>query len=45
MSNQASRSLGGDTYYITIDAKSIREFEDIVRIAQNSRRMRRMEGG
>lgn len=45
MSNQASRSLGGDTYYITIDAKNIQEFEDIIRIVQTQRRRRRMEGG
>ena len=45
MSNQASHSLGGDTYYITIDAKNIQEFEDIIRIVQTQRRRRRMEGG
>lgn len=41
---QESRSSGGDVYNITIDARSIQEFEDIVRIAQNQRRMLRMEG-
>lgn len=45
LSNQASHSLGGDTYYITIDAKNIQEFEDIIRIVQTQRRRRRMEGG
>lgn len=29
---------GGDTYYITIPAKDIQEFNDIVRIAKNQRR-------
>ena len=33
---QESRS-GGDVYYISIDAKSVQEFNDIVRIAQNAR--------
>ena len=44
MSNQESRDYGGDVYNITIDAKSVKEFEDIVRIVQNQRRLRRMEG-
>lgn len=44
MNNQESRDYGGDTYNITIDAKSVKEFEDIVRIVQNQRRLRRMEG-
>lgn len=33
---------GGDVFNITIDAKSVKEFNDIVRIAQDARRMRRM---
>ena len=33
---------GGDTYNITIDAKSVREFNDIVRIAKSARQNRRM---
>lgn len=33
---------GGDTYNITIDAKSVREFNDIVRIARSARQSRRM---
>ena len=41
-SAQASRMSGGDTYYITIDASSVREFSDIVRIVQNKRRTDRM---
>ena len=34
MTAQESRAYGGDTYYITIDAKNIQEFEDIIRIVQ-----------
>lgn len=44
LNSQESRDYGGDTYNITIDAKSVKEFEDIVRIVQNQRRLRRMEG-
>lgn len=33
---------GGDTYNVTIDASSVKEFNDIVDIAQNARRERRM---
>lgn len=33
---------GGDTYNITIDAKSVREFNDIVRIARSARQNGRM---
>lgn len=33
---------GGDTYNITIDAKSVREFNDIVRLAKSARQNRRM---
>lgn len=33
---------GGDTYNITIDAKSVREFNDIVRIAKSARQNGRM---
>lgn len=41
--NQDGRRLsGGDTYNITIPASDIREFNDIVRIVQNQRRMNRM---
>lgn len=29
--------VGGDTFYITIDAKNVREFNEIVRIAQTTR--------
>lgn len=42
---QESRQAGGgDTYNITIPASSIKEFEDIIRIVKNRRRVRRMEG-
>jgi hypothetical protein len=39
---QDSRSFGGDTFYITIDSASVREFNDIVEIAQSARVRRRM---
>lgn len=39
---QDSRKVGGDTYYITIDAASVREFNDIVEIAQSARVRGRM---
>lgn len=42
--NQESRQLGGDTYYITIDAGSVKEFNDIVEIARSKRRTDRMRG-
>lgn len=40
----ATQGGSGDTYnyYVTIDAKNIREFKDIVRIAENQRQSRRM---
>lgn len=42
---QESRQAGGgDTYNITIPASSIKEFEDIIRIVKNHRRVRRMGG-
>ena len=41
---QDSRNLGGDTFYVTIDAKSVKEFNDIVELAQSARVRRRMEG-
>lgn len=39
---QDSRNMGGDTFYITIDAKSVQEFDDIVRLAQSARVRQRM---
>lgn len=41
--NQESRQMGSNVYYITIDAKNVREFNDIVRMAQKKRRTERME--
>ncbi len=42
---QESRQVsGGDTYNITIPASSVKEFEDIIRIVKNRRRVGRMEG-
>ena len=41
---QESRLTGGDVFYITIEARTIQEFMDIVRMAQAQRRMQRMEG-
>lgn len=42
---QESRQAGGgDIYNITIPASSIKEFEDIIRIVKNRRRVSRMEG-
>lgn len=41
-SAQDSRALGGDTFYITIDAASVREFNDIVEMAQAARVQQRM---
>lgn len=37
MNAQDSRNVGGDVYYITIDAKSVQELNDIVRIVQNTK--------
>ena len=41
---QETRQTGGDTYNITIDAHTVREFEDILRIVQELRRVVRMGG-
>ena len=41
---QESRELGGDVFNITIDAASVREFNDIVELARSARVRRRMEG-
>lgn len=41
--NQESRELGGDVFYINIDAKNVKEFNDIVAMAQAKRRTERME--
>ncbi len=39
MSNQESRT-GGDTFYITIDAKNVQEFNDIIRMAKEAPALR-----
>lgn len=45
-SNQESRErLGGDTWYVTIDAKNVKEFNDIVEMAKAKRRTDRQNGG
>lgn len=41
-SNQESQTMGGDTFYITIDAKNIKEFNDIVELAKSARIRSRM---
>lgn len=43
--NQESRAMGGDTFYVTIDAKSVKEFNDIVALAKAQRRTDRQKGG
>lgn len=40
---QDTAKLGGDTFYITIDAKSVREFNDIVKLAKSEQVRRRMQ--
>ena len=44
LSNQDSRTLGGDVFNITIDAHSVQEFNDIIELARSARVRRRMEG-
>lgn len=39
-----TRSLVGDVFNITIDARSVQEFQDIIEMARNARRLQRMEG-
>ena len=34
--------MGGDTFYVTIDAKNVKEFNDIVEMARAKRRRDRM---
>ena len=41
---ESRQASGGDTYNITIPASSIKEFEDIIRIVKNRRRVSRMGG-
>lgn len=42
---ETRQAMGGDTFYISIDAKSVREFNDIVEIARSARVRSRMRGG
>lgn len=42
MNAQDSRLVGGDTIYVTIDAKSVREFNDIIEIVNSARIRDRM---
>ena len=44
LSAQESRGAGGDVFNIVIDAGSVKEFNDIVRIAQSARVRARMRG-
>ena len=39
---QDSRDMGNNTFYITIDAKNVKEFNDIVALAQSARVRQRM---
>ena len=39
---ETRQSGGGDIYYITIEARTVKEFNDIARIARNKRRTDRM---
>lgn len=42
VSAQESRNYGGDTFYISIDAKNVKEFNDIVEMARTARIRSRM---
>lgn len=39
---QDSRNMGGDVFYVTIDAKNVREFNDIVELAKSAQVRNRM---
>lgn len=39
---ESRRVVGGDTFYVTINAKDVKSFNDVVRIADNKRRTSRM---
>lgn len=45
INNQESREMVGDTFYVTIDAKNVKEFNDVVRMASAKRRTERQNGG
>lgn len=40
---ETANAMGGDTFNITIDAKSVKEFNDIIEMAKSERVRRRME--
>ena len=45
LSAQESREAVGDTYVtVTIDAKNVREFNDVIRIVENARMNARKRG-
>lgn len=45
LSAQESRNMvGGDTFYVTIDAKNVKEFNDVVKMATSARVRSRMKG-
>lgn len=39
---ESRRVVGGDTFYVTINAKDVKSFNDVVRISDNKRRASRM---
>lgn len=39
---ESRRVVGGDTFYVTINAKDVKSFNDVVRVADNKRRTSRM---
>lgn len=39
---ESRRAVGGDTFYVTINAKDVKSFNDVVRISDNKRRAARM---
>lgn len=41
---QDSREMGGNTFYVTIDARNVKDFTDVVNLAQSARVRQRMGG-
>ena len=41
---QESRHMGGDVFYITIEARTVKEFNDIIQMARDAQVVARMEG-
>lgn len=39
---ESRRVVGGDTFYVTINARDVKSFSDVVRVADNKRRAARM---